>query len=135
MTYKCGPFYVTGGSFPHPSFVWKKNSYSHPTVVAFVSTHVNKEADDYKFVASKLKDLSKENCLIYGSDREFALEKSLEEIFPIEDVIKRKTSIHLQCFDYVKTDIERFLSGRMVQISNREQIVKETLGSEDRGIG
>ena len=135
MTYKCGPFYVTGGSFPHPNFVLKKNLYSHPTVVAFVSTQVNKEADDYKCVASKLKDLSKENCLIYGSDREFALEKSLEEIFPIEDVIKRKTSIHLQCFDYVKTDIERFLSGRMVQISNREQIVKETLGSEDKGTG
>ena len=43
MTYKCGPFYVTAGSFPHPSFVWKNNSYSHPTVVAFVSTHVKKK--------------------------------------------------------------------------------------------
>ena len=30
MTYKCGPFYVTAGSFPHPSFVWKNNSYSIP---------------------------------------------------------------------------------------------------------
>ena len=56
MIYKCGPFYVTAGSFSHPSFVWKNNSYSHPTVVAFVLTHVKKEADYYKFVASKLKD-------------------------------------------------------------------------------
>ena len=55
MTYKCGPFYVTAGYFPHPSFVWKNNSYSHPTFVAFVSTHIKKEADDYKSVASKLK--------------------------------------------------------------------------------
>ena len=31
MTYKCGPFYVTAGSFPHPSFVWKNNWYSQPT--------------------------------------------------------------------------------------------------------
>ena len=36
MTYKSGPFYVIAGSFPYPSFVWKNNSYSHPTVVAFV---------------------------------------------------------------------------------------------------
>ena len=133
MTYKCGPFYVTGGSFPHPSFVWKNDSYSHPTVVAFVLTHVKKEADDYKFVASKLKDQAKENCLIYGPDGEFALEKSLEEIFPIEDVVTGKTSIHLRCFDHVKTDIERFLSDRKVQISDRERIVKEVLGSEYRG--
>ena len=56
MIYKCGPFYVTAGSFSHPSSVWKNNSYSHPTVVAFVLTHVKKEADYYKFVASKLKD-------------------------------------------------------------------------------
>ena len=32
MTYKFGPFYVTAGSFPHPSFVGKNNSYSHPTL-------------------------------------------------------------------------------------------------------
>ena len=25
MTYKCGPFYVTAGSFLHTSFVWKNN--------------------------------------------------------------------------------------------------------------
>ena len=134
MTYKCGPFYVTAGSFPHPSFVWKNNSYSHPTVVAFVSTHVKKEADDYKFVASKLKDQAKENCLIYGSDGEYALKKSLEEIFPIEYVFTGKTGIHLQCFDHGKIDIERFLSNRKVQISDRERIVKEILGSEYKGI-
>ena len=81
--------------FPHPSFVWKNNSNFHLTVVTFVSTHVKKEADDYKFVAFKLKDQSKENCLIYESDREFPLEKYLEKIFPIEDVITEKTSIHL----------------------------------------
>ena len=45
--------------------------------VAFVSAHVKKEAEDYKLVASKLKDQAKENCLIYGSDGEFTLEKSL----------------------------------------------------------
>ena len=132
-TYKCGPFYVTAGSFPHPSFVWKNNWHSHPTVVTFVSTHVKKEGDDYKFVASNLKNQAKENCLIYGSDGEFALEKSLKEIFAIEDVVTGKTSIHLRCFDHVKTDIERFLSDRKVQISDRERIVKEVLGSEYGG--
>ena len=85
-----------------------------------------------KFVASKLKNQAKENCLIYGSDREFALDKSLEQIFPIEDVVTGKTSIHLRCFDHVKTDIERFLSDRNVQISDRERIVKEFLESEYR---
>ena len=105
MTYKCGPFYVTPGSFTHPSFVWKNNSYSHTTVVAFAFTHVKKDADDYQFVASNLKDQAKENCLIYGSDGEFALERSLEEIFPIEDVVTWKTSIHLRCFDHVKTNV------------------------------
>ena len=50
MTFKCGPIYVTVGSFLHPSFVWKKDSYSHPTVVDFVSTQVKKESHDYKFV-------------------------------------------------------------------------------------
>ena len=89
MTYKCGPFYVTAGSFPYPTFVWKNNSYSHPTVVVFVSTHVKKEADYYK-----LKDQAKEDCFIYGSDGEYAFEKSLEKIFPIEDVVTGKTFIH-----------------------------------------
>ena len=132
MTYKCIPFYVIAGSFPHPSFVWKKNSYSYSTVVAFVSTHVKKETDHYKFVASKLKDQAEENCLIYESNGQFALEKSLEEIFPIEDVITVKASIHLRCFDHVKTDIDRFLSNRKVQILDHVRIVKEILGSEYR---
>ena len=35
------------------------------------------KADDYKIVASKLKDQAKENCLIHGSDGEYAFEKSL----------------------------------------------------------
>ena len=87
-------YFVTGCSFN-----WKNNLYSHPTVVAFVSTHVKKEADDYKFVASKLKDQAKENCLIYGSNGAFALEKSLEEILSIEDVVTGKTNIHLRWFD------------------------------------
>ena len=131
MTYKCGPFYVTAGSFP--SFVWKNNSCSHPTVVAFVLTHVKKEGGYYKFVASKLKNQEKENCLFYGADEEFALEKSLEEISQIEDVITGKTSIHLRCFDHVKTDTEMVLSDRKVQISDRERIVNKILGSEYRG--
>ena len=95
MTYKFGPFYVPAGSFPHPSFVGKNNSYSHPTFVAFVSTHVKNKVDDYKFVASKLKDQPKENCIMYESDDEFALEKFVEEIFPIKDAVTEKISIHL----------------------------------------
>ena len=54
MTFKCGPIYVTTGSFLHPNFVWKKDSYSHPTVVDFVSTQVKKKSDDYKFVVLTL---------------------------------------------------------------------------------
>ena len=61
------------------------------------------------------------------------LEKSLEEIFPIEDVATGKTSVHLRCFDHVKTDIDTFLSDRKVQISDRERIVKEVHGSEYKG--
>ena len=79
--------------------------FNFKKIIPFALIHVKKEAEDYKFVASKLKDQAKENCLIYGSDGEFALEKSLEEIFPIEDVVTGKTSIHLRCFDHVKTDI------------------------------
>ena len=94
---------------------------------------MKKEADDHKFVASKLKDRVKENYLIYGSDGEFSLKKSVEETFPIEDIITGKTSIYLRCLDHVKTDIERFLSDRNVQISALEQIVKEIFGSEYRG--
>ena len=63
MTCKCGPFYVSAGSFPHPIFVWKNDLYSNSTVVAYVSTHVKKEFDDYKFADSKLKDEAKEISL------------------------------------------------------------------------
>ena len=63
MTYKCGPFYITAGSFPHPSFVWKNNSYSHPTVVAFVSAHLKKEADIINLLLQNLKTKRKKIAL------------------------------------------------------------------------
>ena len=63
MTYKCGPFYITAGSFPHPSFVWKNNSYSHPTVVAFVSAHLEKEADIVNLLLQNLKTKRKKIAL------------------------------------------------------------------------
>ena len=61
---------------------------------------------------------------MYESDDEFALEKFVEEIFPIKDVVTEKISIHLWWFDHVKTEIERFLSDKKIQIPDREQIVK-----------
>lgn len=52
------------------------------------------------YLASQLKSNGIEK-LIYGKDRELALELGFEAVFPIEDVPLSIRSIKLRCFNHV----------------------------------
>ena len=43
--------------------------------------------------------------LIYGTDGELALEKAMENVYPIHGVGQQNQSIHLRCFTHVADDM------------------------------
>ena len=83
MTYKIGPFYVTQFVLPHPLFRWKDKN-THPTITVGIGVSYRKVEDDYTFFSDKLKTHLKIKTLVYGTDGEPALEKPMENNFPIE---------------------------------------------------
>ena len=98
-----------------------------------VGASVNKKYDDYKFLSDKIKLRADVKTLVYGTDGEPAMEKAMEDTFPIEDVAPGKASIHLRCFDHVRSDIKRYLQSKNVPANEIENICQQLLGSEING--
>jgi hypothetical protein len=129
MTYKCGPFYVTVLTMPHPMFVYRKDPLKHPSVFVGMTTSSGKDVEEYQFLASALKRCGKVKSLIYGTDGEVALERGMEDVFPIDS----GENIHLRCFDHVKEDIKRKLDQLQVPSKQHVEIVAAILGTEFKG--
>ena len=133
MTYKVGQFYVTIFSFPHPMFTLKDEENRNPTILLGMMSTTTRDVADYEYLASKLHSLGI-HSLIYGTDSEYALERAMENVFPVEGVSQSKQSIHLRCFNHVVDDLKAELRKLQVPKKRATEIITEILGREYDGI-
>ena len=127
MTYKVGPFYTTIISFAHPMFVYRNDDQKHPTIFAGMMTSTTRDETDYNYLATQLGTQGIKT-LIYGTDGEYALEKGMENKFPIEGVEAGRKSIKLRCFNQVRDNLEAEL--KELGIKDYRSIVDSILGRE-----
>lgn len=94
-------------------------------------TSVTKEARDYEFFASSLKNHGI-SSLAYGMDGECAMECGFERIFPIKDGCDGE-NIHLRCFDHVRDDMKKKIQSLGAREYEIKQVTEDILGREYDG--
>lgn len=127
MTYKRGSYYTTVMSMPNPLFVYKDHPERNVSSIVCMSTSVSRDADDYKYMATNLQSFGVKS-LIYVTDRELALEKGFEEVFPVSS-----DNIHLNCFLHMEDDAKRELQKTDITEEKQKEIIRTIFGTEFNG--
>ena len=119
-------------SMANPMFVRKTNRNRHVTVFVGMMTSVTREREDYRYLAEQLKNHGVDS-LVCGTDREYALEQGLENVFPIDGPPESSDNIHLVCFQHLEDYARRVLSTTKIPEHHQKEILRDTFGGEYKG--